>query len=185
LDTQDTQWVVIDGPPSSGKTTIINRLKRRGFMVVKEAARAIINEGRARGKSIEEIRVSEVAFNRKILARQIANERRRSPHKKWILDSGIPKSIVYFTIYGVDIQQVIDASFTRRYRIVFMLRPLPWKADYGRTEKNPAVVRKLRSFSFRRQAYERVGYRPITVPVFCNDRRENIERRLRFIEERL
>lgn len=181
----DTQWGVIDGPPSSGKTTIINRLRRRGFKTVDEAARSIIDEGLAKGKSIDEIRKNEVHFNRKILARQIANERRRSPNKRWIFDSGIPKSIVYFAIYGVDVQEVIKASSARRYRIVFMLKPLPWKVDYGRTESDTAIVRKLRSFSFRRQAYIRAGYKPITVPVFSKNKWVNIRRRVQFIKERL
>jgi predicted ATPase len=48
-------WYAVAGGPSSGKTTLVNELAKRGFQVYSEAARALIAREMSRGCSLEEI----------------------------------------------------------------------------------------------------------------------------------
>lgn len=70
-----TQWYVITGGPSSGKTTTVNILKARGYTTTIEHARHYIDTQRVTGKSTEEIRSNRLAFQRRVLDMQIGQER--------------------------------------------------------------------------------------------------------------
>jgi predicted ATPase len=149
--------------------------------MIGEAARAIIIEGRRAGKSIEEIRGDELFFQNAILARRIAVEANLLASEVIGLDRGMPSSIAYYRVYDFGSRKAIVASFMKRYRRVFVMLPLPIKIDYARTDH--AIADRLHSLII--EAYEHAGYSPILVPIFSEDRWENIRERVRFIKERL
>ncbi len=62
-----TNWYVITGGPSSGKTTTVNLLKDRGYITTFEHARHYINTQRLQGKTIEEIKKHQREFQMGIL----------------------------------------------------------------------------------------------------------------------
>ena len=177
----NTQWFVIDGIMSSGKSTLIRQFRRKGFKMIPEAARAIIVEGRKAGKSIEEIRVDELTFNRAILARKILTEATLPTSEVIGLDRGIPSSMAYYRAHGFDPTEAIEACFTRKYRTVFIMEPLPLTVDYARTDHQ--IAERLHPLMIG--AYEAVGYTPILVPTFSTDKAVSIRERVRFITERL
>ena len=61
------KWVVITGAPSSGKTSLIDALRQRGYAVLHEAARKYIEAEVGSGRSILELRGGEGAFQNAIL----------------------------------------------------------------------------------------------------------------------
>ena len=65
-----TNWWVITGGPSTGKSTLIERLSRRGYQVTQEAARQIIDEEMAKGRSLEQIRRDEWEFQERVSRRK-------------------------------------------------------------------------------------------------------------------
>jgi len=77
----ETNWYVITGGPSSGKTKIIEYLAFLGYSVIPEAARILIDVEKSRGKSVEEIRSNEAEFQKKVLEMKIEIENRISPER--------------------------------------------------------------------------------------------------------
>ena len=62
-----TNWCVITGGPSSGKTTVVQALQDLGYKTTIEAARHYIDLQRINGKSIDEVRENQRNFQHKIL----------------------------------------------------------------------------------------------------------------------
>ena len=179
---QETEWIPIDGTLSSGKTSVIEELKRMGFRTVKEAARTIIDEGLARGLAMDEIRRSEIEFNLAILARKIKTEKELPPGERIFLDRGIPSSIGYLRVHGDKSRAAIEASFTRRYKKVFIADPLPMALDEAR-KKDFMLVEQFHTEILR--GYREVDYDPIIIPVFEGTKEEGVRQRVQFILERL
>ena len=55
-DTKQTNWYVITGGPSTGKTTIIDLLQKKGYKTTIEHARHYIDTMHDDGQTVEEIR---------------------------------------------------------------------------------------------------------------------------------
>jgi predicted ATPase len=66
-----TNWHVITGAPSCGKTTLINLLADKGFRTVQEGARQYMEREVARGRTIDEIHADAVALQRGIKDMQL------------------------------------------------------------------------------------------------------------------
>ena len=60
-------WYVITGSSCSGKTTLVNMLEQKGYKVVYETARTLLDQELSKGLTVEEIRKDENAFQKKIL----------------------------------------------------------------------------------------------------------------------
>ena len=151
-----TEWVVIDGGPSSGKSTTVRDLEARGFTVVPEAAEQLLRE--------EYQRKDEVEFNHVVLERKIQNENNLNPQKLVFFDRGIPDTIAYARYYKEDDNYAIQASRKRKYRRVFLLDHL---SDYEKT--GIRIEKNLREFATKMnqllyQAYTEQGYEIIRVP---------------------
>ncbi|NIM46945.1 MAG: AAA family ATPase [Candidatus Aenigmarchaeota archaeon] len=156
----DLKWYVITGTPSSGKTTIISRLSEMGFQTCSEAARFLIDEEISKGKTLEEIRINEIEFQRKTLELKIKSEDKLPKDKIVFIDRGIPDSIAYFQFYGQDVQEVLKFCH-KRYKKIFFLEALPFEKDYARIE-DEKTARKLSELL--KKTYLDLGYEVISVP---------------------
>jgi len=119
-----TRWTVITGAPCSGKTTVIRRLEQMGYRVVHEVARSIIDLEMARGLTLEQIRSDPDRFERGILERKLAIESDLPEDEEIFFDRGMPDSIAYFRIEGLDPAAPTAASRIRRYRQVWFFHRL-------------------------------------------------------------
>jgi predicted ATPase len=90
-----TNWVVITGAPSSGKTSVIDALALRGYAVQGEVARAVIERHLKEGKTLAEIRRDESALQREMLEEKIALEKSLDPAALVFLDRAMDDSITY------------------------------------------------------------------------------------------
>lgn len=172
----DTNWCVITGGPSSGKTKTIEHLASLGYEIVSEAARILIDAEAKKGKTIEEIRRNEAEFQRKILQTKIETEEKLSPEQVIFFDRGIPDSVAYYQLCGLDADSVKKESKKRKYRRVFLLEQLQFEKDYARSENE-----KLAGILSRliRKAYSDLGYDIIFVS------RASVEKRAEFIVSKL
>jgi len=91
-----TNWYVITGGPASGKTTTVNLLTQRGYKTTIEHARHFIDTQRMEGKTVEEIRQNQAAFQAGILDMQIEQEASLSPDDVVFLDRAIPDALAYY-----------------------------------------------------------------------------------------
>lgn len=161
-----TNWHVIAGGVSNGKTTLINLLAERGYATVPEAARAIIDEGLARGETLEQIRGEENAWQQKILRHILDTEATLNPNSLIFFDRGAHDGLAHLKSKGVtpgDYWEELTAHPRKPYyKTVFLLDPLPeFEHDYGRTE-DAETAKRLNDLTAK--VYIRFGMEPIRIP---------------------
>jgi predicted ATPase len=159
----DTAWCVITGPPSAGKTTIIEALAARGHGVVQETARTHITGLGHAPAEIAADRVLQARIQHGIARRQRRIEQTLDPAEPLFLDRALPDSIAYFEQLALETADLF-ASARWRYRRVFYLEGLPLEADGLRFEdaRNARAVGEAIL-----GAYRRLGYQPVHVPAFA------------------
>ncbi|HWH07151.1 MAG TPA: ATP-binding protein [Candidatus Paceibacterota bacterium] len=147
-----TNWYAIAGGVCSGKTTVIEELKKRGYTIVPEAAREIIDEGLAEGKTLEEVRGDVLAFQRQILARFGQKEGALARDEIAFFDRGRPDARAFLAFNALpeplDVTREVEGA---AYKKVFMLAPLTHIPEYYRTER-PEEIEHLHEHHVR--AYE-------------------------------
>ncbi len=159
-----TNWYVVTGAPCSGKTTLLDSLKERGYNVIPEVARTYIDTKLAGGISVEELRSDELKFQEDILKQKYKLEEALSKDITTFFDRGIPDSYAYFKLLDVEDISLLEKSLLGNYKKVFILDPCPFEGDYARTE-NPKDQLKLHYLIV--DAYEKTGAMIVRVPIFA------------------
>ncbi|MBM7505810.1 ATP-binding protein [Agromyces aurantiacus] len=137
-----SNWYVITGGPSSGKTTTVDLLARRGYRTAIEQSRHYIDLQRLGGRSVADIRSRQVEFQRNVLDLQLAQEAALDPDEIVFLDRGLPDSLAYYRFLGLEPDaRLLEALAHLRYRKAFILSLLPLHPDYARTEDASAQRR--------------------------------------------
>lgn len=158
-----TRWVVITGAPSSGKTSVIDDLRARGYAVQGEVARELIEECLRRGLTVEDVRrEGGQQLQRDILRIKREREAAVDPTECVFMDRGMPDSIPYFRLAGLDVAMAVQACRTFRYAAVFVFDRLPLVKDGIRAE-DESLAQKIDEML--RADYKSLGYDPIAVPV--------------------
>ena len=173
---RQTNWYIITGAPCSGKTSVIRDLERRGYRVVHEAARAYIDQQLAEGYRLEQIKADKPAFENRILNVKLRIEDSLPPDEVIFFDRGIPDSIAYFKLAGLDTAQPFDLSRRLCYRRVFFFERLGFSKDRVRTE-DETTAQQLDTLI--QESYRMLGYEMVRVPVL------SVRRRVEFILRRL
>ena len=157
-----TNWHVITGAPCSGKTAVIKRLEQKGYTVVHEVARAHIDAQLARGRTLAEIKADEWAFERSILMAKVKIEAGLPRSEAIFFDRGVPDSIAYYMLCGLDPAEPRKMSRTIRYRKIFLFERLSFLADAVRSEDEKTASRINHLIN---ESYQSLGYNPIRVPL--------------------
>ncbi|MBC7836249.1 5-(carboxyamino)imidazole ribonucleotide synthase [Acetobacteraceae bacterium] len=166
-------WYVLTGGPSTGKTTLIEELQKRGYPVVPEAARSFIEQELASGKTIEEIRSDGVQFQRNLFGMKVAAHEDLPVGKPVFFDRGMHDSEAYLRVQGVaNDPELAEILKKITYKKVFLLDPISYIPDDVRTE-TPLEAEKIQTLL--RQVYEEAGIEVIQVPVMP------VEERISFI----
>lgn len=172
-----TNWYVITGGPSSGKTTTISLLKSKGYATTPEMARAIIEEEMDLGRELAEIRADGDAFQIQILHRQQQLEAKLDPEQVVFMDRGIPDGLAYERFLGLTPNpELVAASEAAAYHKVFVLDLLPIEDDGGRIE-NAEQQRQIHDQLLL--TYRELGCDVVEVPVMSPGERAQ------FVLERL
>ena len=157
-------WYVISGGTSSGKSTIIAELQKLGHKIFEETARVVIDAGVASGKTVEEVRKDEAAFQNLVLQKKVETEKNHDSKTLTFFDRGMHDTVAYFEHYGwelpEDAQQIMKNT---SYKKVFLLDQLPtFEKDYARTEAD-GFSDKISNLLHK--AYTEYGMEPVHVPV--------------------
>ncbi len=171
-----TNWYVITGGPSTGKSTVLSFIEKLGYRVIPEAARVLIDEEMAKGKTIKEIREDEAEFQRKVLAMKIKIEQKLPKEEIIFFDRAVPDSVAYYQICGLDLKEALNVCQKDQYRKVFLMEQLPFEQNGARTE-NPETIKTLNRLF--KETYQNLGYEVISVPVM------SVEERVKFIKDRI
>jgi len=171
-----TNWYVITGAPCSGKTSVIYMIEQLGYRVVHETARAYINEGLEKGKTLDEIKEDVFIFESSIFYRKIKIEAALPEKAIIFLDRAIPDSIAYFRFAGLDPKEPEEMSNGTRYRKIFLFDRLRIKQDEVRNENEEDSILIDRIIE---ETYIDLGYEITRVPVLP------LKRRVDFILENM
>jgi predicted ATPase len=171
-----TNWHVITGAPSSGKSTLIDQLVDRGFQTVPEAGRQYVEREMAKGRTMDEIRENMAAIQIGIKDMQSEIEHSLRANDGLFLDGAVPGSLAWYRAFGLNPNEILPECFHHRYASVFILDPLPFQENGARNGDAP-IVGHLDEWLAR--DYSSLGYHVVRVPVL------SIQERLAFVLERL
>ncbi len=152
---------VLSGGPGVGKTTLINVLRDRGYVVVSETARLIIEK--------EKKKMSDVLpwknlfkFQEAVALEQLVREEEVGGDNIFF-DRSLVDGHAYCLLDGVSSPKIINENARSRYKKVFILDPLStYETDSVRYE-NELMAKALHEAI--REAYLYFGYNPVMVPV--------------------
>ncbi len=163
------EWYVVTGGPSSGKTTTVDILKKRGYKTTIEHARHYIDTQRVTGKTTAEIRANQRLFQQGVLDMQIEQEKQLSPDEVVFLDRALPDARAYYHFLNLpEDRKLQDAIHQASYKKVFIMDPLPLTRDYARTEDEEA---QKRIHELLVEVYESLPFPVLQVPVFLPEER--------------
>lgn len=157
--------IVIMGRSSSGKTSVINNLKERGYNIVEECARRII-----------EANPNEDVLERqkKIFREQIKLESELLESKIYFIERGLVDGVGFTLFYcGSLFEEQKKMDLRGRYDLVFMLEGLDFINDGLRVEKDENEAQQVHEAVVG--TYRIYGYSLIKVPAL------SIEKRVDFI----
>ncbi len=158
---------VITGGPGIGKTTVIELLASRGYMIVPEVARMITEE--------EKLKESGIVFwkdltkyQEKIAERQMELESKATADIVF-LDRSLIDGYAYCKLGNIAIPELVSKNGRNRYTKVFLLEPLPtYTKDETRFENQEEAARIHDEII---DAYKEFGYQTISVPALPPEER--------------
>ncbi|MBC2846180.1 AAA family ATPase [Winogradskyella flava] len=170
--------IVITGGPGTGKSSIIDHLKSRGFLCYDEISREITLQARKDG--IEQLFLSKpLLFSEKLLEGRTKqyNDASKEPKNIVFLDRGIPDILAYMDYIGDEYpKHFIEASKNHKYDFVFVLAP--WQEIFtSDSERYENFEQAIEIHHHLMKTYMRFGYQLIDVPF------ESIEKRSDFVLE--
>lgn len=138
----ETNWNVITGGPCTGKTTVVNILKKRGYETTIEHARHYIDTQKIKGRTVEEIKENKKQFQLGVLNMQIEQEAALNPTDVVFLDRALPDALAYYQFLGLEYDdRLIEQCNKYCYNKVFILDRLPLINDYARLEDEEEQIR--------------------------------------------
>ena len=165
----ETNWYVITGGPSTGKTTTIDLLQKQGYLTTIEHARHYIDTMHNEGNSVEEIRSNKKKFQLGVLEMQIAEERLLKKEDMVFLDRAIPDAMAYYQFLNLDYdEKLLNAVNGVSYKKISILDRLPFTKDYARTENedDQKLIHQLII-----ESYTNLGFTIVFVPVLPPEER--------------
>lgn len=157
-------FYIFTGGPGSGKTTLLAALADRGYQVMPEVGRAIIQ--------IEQIVLdSEVLpwknkqlFYEAMLAQSVSDYHNCSKEKVVLWDRGIIDSIGYAVLEKLDInvQHLAQAKALAYQHTVFILPP--WEEIYTQDkERKQDIALAIQTYEAMKETYQQMGYTLVEV----------------------
>ena len=169
-------FFVLTGGPGSGKTTLIEALKARGYATTEEAGRGVIREQMQSGGDglpwIDRERFAELMFEWELRSYRDA-ERQDGPV---IFDRGLPDTIGYLRLEGLEAPAWMEEEAWRlRYNVQVFIAP-PWQEIYGKDEeRRQSWDVAVRTYEQMVETYTDLGYELMELP------RATVEQRARFV----
>ena len=170
------RFFVLTGGPGSGKTTLIEALRRAGFATSVEAGRGIIRDQSAIGGPAlpwrDQTLFAELMLSWELRSYQHAIEQ---PGPVFF-DRGVPDTLGYLRLSGLPVPQHVDVAADRfRYNPrVFVAQP--WPEIFAQDEERKQTLDEAeRTYDALVGVYTELGYELVPLPL------APVETRLRFV----
>jgi predicted ATPase len=159
-NTKKPTRIVLTGGPGRGKTTLIEVLAARGFRVIPEMARMVIEEEQKKDSDCLPW-MNLYAFQEKVARLQLEQEHSYEGDNH-ILDRGIIDGHGYSLMGEIQTPGLITQIGSGRYPLVLLLDELPfYKNDSARKETKEEG---RRAHGFIKMAYQEFGYNTFDIP---------------------
>ncbi len=176
----NTKKIVITGGPGTGKSSIVNELKKRGHICFDEISRQVTLE--ARKKGIEQLFLTEpLLFSELLLKGRLKQFMEADLHggQTIFLDRGLPDILAYMDYFNSNYPiEFVETCQNNRYDKVFVLAP--WKdifvsdtVRYENFDQAELIHKHLLN------SYKNFDYNLVDVPF------ESIEKRTDFVLDAL
>ena len=171
---KNQQKIVLIGGPGTGKTTIINNLKKKNFFCFDEVSREVISK--AQEKGIEQLFLTEpLLFSEMLLEGREEQFLNADKTKENIVffDRGIPDVHAYMNYFKTKYPSLfIEKSLKYKYDLIFHFSP--WKEIHVTDkERYETFEESIIIDEFLTKAYTELGYKIINVPFGSIDERTN------------
>jgi predicted ATPase len=163
-----TNWHVITGAPSCGKTTLINLLAEQGFQTSQEGARLYLEREIDKGRTLSELRSNEATLQSGIKDMHLEIEYSLEVDTIIFLDRAVVDCLAYYRVFGLDPNEFLEECKRFRYVSVFMLERLPLELNGFRYKDN--TVQEFTE-EWHIQDYQALGYSILRVPVLPPEER--------------
>jgi predicted ATPase len=171
-----TNWHVITGASSSGKTTLIDQLAERGQLTFPEVGRQYFERELSKGRTVAEIREDRAAMTREIYNLWLEFNKELRASEITFLDRGLPDALSFYRFAGMNPNEILSDCFQHRYASVFILNRLPYQQDGIRSGDD---ISAAYFDMWMERDYSALGYDIVRVPVLPP------EERLAFILDKL
>lgn len=160
-----TKKIVITGGPGTGKSSIIEELKKRGHICFEEISRQVTLEARENG--IEQLFLSQPLLFSKLLLEGRAKQFTEADtyeNTTIFLDRGLPDVLAYMDFYDSDYpESFVKVCQNSTYDTVFIVTP--WKdifqsdnVRYETFEQSEQIHEQLLN------TYKKFGYHLVPIP---------------------
>jgi predicted ATPase len=162
---EDKIRIPITGGPSTGKTTLLEALAQRGFKVIPEIARIIIEEEMKKDSECLPWK-NLYLFQQKVARLQLEQEHSYDG-THFLLDRGIVDGHGFSINGKIPTPELITEVGMQRYPLVLILDRLPfYKNDSARKETEQEAISIHRNLY---RAYRETGHDPLTIPYFPDE----------------
>lgn len=169
---QKDNFYVITGGPGVGKTSLLEELKRRGYLYVPEVAREIIkNQMETNGDALPW--KNRKSYSDRMLARSVETYKEALPVNTILFfDRGIPDTLAYERLIHLAYNEALEKAVQEyRYNKTAFILP-PWKEIYETdTERKQDFKEATDTYHVMRATYEEAGYSLITLPLISVEER--------------
>ncbi|TYB74360.1 AAA family ATPase [Bizionia myxarmorum] len=157
--------IVITGGPGTGKTSIINELKDRGYVCLDEISRQVTLKAREDG--VEQLFLTQpLLFSEMLLeGREAQFNQANTQHESVVfLDRGIPDVLAYMDFIGDSIPGNFEESCKNHfYDLAFILKP--WQDIFiSDSERYENFNQAVEIHDNLLKTYEKYGYNLLDVP---------------------
>lgn len=164
--------IVITGGPGSGKTTLVQELEDKGYLVEHEVSRDVTKEAQESG--IEQLFLENpILFSDKLLTARLKQYKKNENTKKDFIfyDRAVPDVVAYMDFAEIEYPEYfIEACNKNIYDVIFILPP--WQEIYlNDNERYESFEEAEKIYKKLKNTYIKYGYQPNIVPVGTLDQR--------------